>query len=628
MSTVPKICRLEVSNFGCIGSEKIALDIDKIVILVGPNNAGKSTILRAYEAVTDGLKLSIEDFHNKTVDVNHLPEIIVHSIVTNENKPGDKWCDPIEGSDNFLVKEKWKWMNINSDPIRVGYNINANRWTEPSDEETMPWGVNNVAKSRRPKPHRVNTFDDPDVQTKAITSLLKNLLEDGIKTIKQHDEDEFSKYEKLVDELRELRNSSKQLQSENINALEQEANQIIGQIFPSHSLKIYSPESTAPIKIDLLGDEFLLEMGPTDGTTFPLEKQGSGSRRTALWTILKLLADKGVAAKPASSKAKTYHEKLGPNIAHVLLLDEPEVSLHPQATALARDVLYSLPDNENWQIMIATHSPSFIDLTKDHTTIIRVDKNSDNNIKTTTLFRPDKAQLDNNDKENLKLINLFDSHISEAFFGGRIMIVEGDTEYSAFNYIKQIEKSRNNFEYQDLNIIRARGKVTVASMMKVLNHFGVKYYVLHDTDTPLIISKRKNKKLSTPDLIVYETFESVNPAWTNNNKILANQSENSRVIASIINFEEAYFDETIGSEKPDNCIKHMKEEDDLYNKIKNLLDGILEIEGSSLPTGALVWSKLEDIAEAVTTRLTAVQITNSVTPTEIETNAMTQGTAS
>ena len=89
--------------------------------------------------------------------------------------------------------------------------------------------------------------------------------------------------------------------------------------------------------------------------------------------------------------------------------------------------------------MVATHSPSFIDLTKDHTTIIRVEKSLDDNIQTTTLFKPESAQLDEDDKENLKLINLFDSHISEAFFGGKVLIVEGDKEYSAFNYIKSKE---------------------------------------------------------------------------------------------------------------------------------------------------------------------------------------------
>ncbi|TOC11855.1 hypothetical protein CGJ90_24685, partial [Vibrio parahaemolyticus] len=72
----------------------------------------------------------------------------------------------------------------------------------------------------------------------------------------------------------------------------------------------------------------------------------------------------------------------------------------------------------------------------------------------------------------------------------------GDTEYSAFNYIKAKELSEGNNDYHDLNIIRARGKVTVASMMKVLNHFKNKYYVLHDTDVQTCISKRKNKEKS------------------------------------------------------------------------------------------------------------------------------------
>ena len=188
------------------------------------------------------------------------------------------------------------------------------------------------------------------------------------------------------------------------------------------------------------------------------------------------------------------------------MLDEPEVSLHPTAISNARDVLYSLPDSDNWQVMIATHSPNFIDLTKDHTTVIRVDKDISNDIQATTLYRPDHVKLDKDDKKNLKLMNLFDSHISQAFFGGRTLIVEGDTEYSAFNYIKANELSLGNDKYHDLNIIRARGKVTVASMMKVLNHFKNKYYVLHDTDTQECISKRFNKAKSINGNKFYDTF--------------------------------------------------------------------------------------------------------------------------
>lgn len=595
----PKIQKLKIKNFGCIGPLGVSIDIDKIVVLVGANNAGKSTILRAFEVVADCLRLEQDDFHNRQVVTDNFPEIEIHSVVTQENKPGDEWCHPIsEGS--WLVKEKWEWSGINVDPRRVGFNVANSRWAQAGDAELMPWGTNNVAKSRRPKPHRVNTFDDPEIQAKAITSLLKSLLENDIKNLKANDTDESSRYDAIIASLRALRSDSKQIQNAGIADIQTQANLILEQIFPNYAMKVIAPESTAPISIDLLGDEFGLEMGSVGGESFPLEKQGSGAQRTALWTILKLLADKGIKAKPAGKTAKTFHEPVGPNTAHILLIDEPEVSLHPRAIQAARDVLYSLPDNENWQVMITTHSPSFIDLTKDHTTIIRAEKDTNNNIGATTLYRPELVQLDEDDKENLKLINLFDSHISEAFFGGKILVVEGDTEYAAFNYVKNRELAAGFNRYHDLNIIRARGKVTVASMMKVLNHFKTKYFVLHDTDRQTTKSKVKDRSASTNENVVYRTITITNPAWTNNQKIMDQMSEHSRVIASIVNFEEAYFSEVVESDKPENYINHLKSDENSYAIIKQLLDGVLEIDQAQLPEGAIQWSTIEEINNHVT----------------------------
>lgn len=344
-------------------------------------------------------------------------------------------------------------------------------------------------------------------------------------------------------------------------------------------------------------------MGSISGEKFPLEKQGSGSRRTALWTILKLLADKGIKAKKGN---KAQHEELGANTSHILLLDEPEVSLHPLAIANARDVLYELPDSDNWQIMIATHSPNFIDLTKDNTTVMRVEKSSCNEIETTTLFSPEQTQLDAIDKENLKLINLFDSHISHAFFGGKILIVEGDTEYAAFNYIRDNESKNGNQVYDDLNIIRARGKVTVASMMKVLNHFKNTYYVLHDSDTPTCKSRRLNKEQSTLKNKVYEIIEITNPAWTNNIKISDQMGDNCKVISSIINFEHAYFSEIISTNKPEHCISKIKSAPEKYDLIKQLLDALLDLNEAVLPEGAVHWSDISEL-EALIPEVTLLE---------------------
>ena len=119
-----------------------------------------------------------------------------------------------------------------------------------------------------------------------------------------------------------------------------------------------------------------------------------------------------------------------------MLIDEPEICLHPNAIRDACRVLYDLPNSGNWQVMVTTHSPIFIDFSRDNTTIVKVEKNAAGAIQGTTVFRPDTVQLDADDKRNLKLLNLCDPYVAEFFFGGKVIVVEGDTEYTAFNYIK------------------------------------------------------------------------------------------------------------------------------------------------------------------------------------------------
>jgi putative ATP-dependent endonuclease of OLD family len=145
-------------------------------------------------------------------------------------------------------------------------------------------------------------------------------------------------------------------------------------------------------------------------------------------------------------------------------------------------------------------------------------------------------------------------------------------------------------------------------MMKVLNHFKNKYYVLHDTDVQTCLSKRKNNELSVDGALVYDSFIMVNPAWTNNTKISDQMGDDSRVIASVINFEDAYFSETISSDKPENCINNLRTDEAKYQLIKKLLDGILEVDEVDLPPGAIAWQDITELADAVTLRLNSVTV--------------------
>ncbi|WP_462174330.1 ATP-dependent nuclease [Pseudoalteromonas xiamenensis] len=398
----PRLHKLIIQNFRSIGSEKVEIELDDIVVLVGPNNVGKSSILRAYETVMshgskDG-KLTINDFPNGQVDAGNLPTIELHTIVFND-APGDRWLDPTAAGE-WLIREKWTWDSPNKDPKRQGFDVQKNDW-----DDQVPWGAPNVANSRRPLPHRIDAFATPDKQAAEITKLITSLLKEKLSEIKSDPEQEKSDYELVLDKIKDLQTKVVQATEDEIKVIENEISDYLGKLFPKHKIKFDAkPEADLESAYQPFKSTADLLMGPENGYFSSIEHQGSGARRTLLWATLKYLSES--------------QDKKGSR-PHVLLLDEPEICLHPSAIREARTVLYELPASGNWQVMITSHSPIFIDLSKDNTTIIRVFRESDSEVKSTTLYRPERAKLDDDDKKNLKLMNICDPYVHEFFFGGR-----------------------------------------------------------------------------------------------------------------------------------------------------------------------------------------------------------------
>ncbi|WPS87820.1 AAA family ATPase [Brevibacillus halotolerans] len=572
-SSQPKLCRMIIKNFRCIGKQPVTIDLDDIVVLVGPNNAGKSSILKAYEVVmSHGSKkchLTEADFPNGVVDSNNLPEIEIHTIVNGDTSPAIRWVERDGETGNALVRERWIWNSPNAEPKRQGFDVEKKDW-----DDQVPWGAPNVAKEKRPQPHMVEAFAQPNEQEKQIVDLLTAIVKERIKGLQQQtttDGECETEYSKLLAQLTDLRKKILDESKTEIESIENELSGAISDIFPGYVVK-FDPRVDENIENDvsLFKNPAKLLMGPEVGYQSAIEKQGSGARRTLLWSALRLIAQAESAKKVGSTRP------------HVLLLDEPELCLHPNAVREACKVLYDLPTKGNWQVMVTTHSPSFIDVSRDNTTIVRVERSDQGEIFGTTVFRPEKVQLDDNDRENLKLLNLFDPHVAEFFFGGQSIIVEGDTEYTAFKYII----SRNTERYKNVHIIRARGKATIVSLCKILNHFGSGYSVLHDSDFPRTSDgKRKN------------------PAWSQNNAILNTLKasltpEKVRLVASIPHFEGAYFNQYISSGKPYNALIQLQNNPDAYRLVENLLNCLLDFTIDT-PVGSVVWNEEDQLLPIV-----------------------------
>ncbi|SEM70895.1 AAA ATPase domain-containing protein [Syntrophus gentianae] len=178
----PRLVKMIIKNFRCIGSTPVEIDLDDIVVLVGPNNVGKSSVLKAYEVImsegsTAG-QLALDDFPASTINTDALPEIELHTIVY-DNSPGPEWVQTTASGEK-LVRELWRWLAPGA-PVRRGYNVEKARWASDEDKEKMPWGAAGVANARRPQPHRVDAFASPDTQAGEIIKLLMTAITDRVK---------------------------------------------------------------------------------------------------------------------------------------------------------------------------------------------------------------------------------------------------------------------------------------------------------------------------------------------------------------------------------------------------------------------------------------------------------------
>lgn len=567
-----KMRSLTVRNFRCIGPKGVKVDLDDIVVLVGPNNSGKSSILRAYEiAMSEGSnagKIKMEDFPEGKVSESNPVEIEIVTEVISGN-PGKQWLGGLDGSEvessaSKYVKERWVWVKEGKG-TRQGWNVHSQSW-----DDKKPWGWAGVANARRPAVHPVRAFDPPESQSKQIHELLRSALMESAKKVSK---DGVNLYEKLIKDIGEFQKIVLGEDNSAIESAESALNQIVSSIFLDHTVEYIQPADAPEDVFRIFAQGGKLTMGHKDGHRSDLESQGSGARRTMLWATLKYIKD-------------TTQEG---NKSNVLLIDEPELCLHPSAVRDACNVLYELASKDGWQIMLTTHSPVFIDLSRDNTTIVRVERKDVGEIIGTTLYRPESARLTKDDKSNFKIMTSYDPYVGEFFFGGRIVVVEGDTEYAAFKMLASEFK-----ELSDVHIIRARGKATIASMAKVLNQFGASYSIIHDSDTPK--AKRKNRSTG-------EVVEINNPAWSANEKILSEvegrlKSNTVRLVASIINFEHAFFDTSLTSEKPYSAVSAMREDRERKEIIKKLLDALLD-HSKPLPSGCLDWSDINQLHSAV-----------------------------
>lgn len=512
-----KLAELIIENFRGIGSDGIKIKIDNIIALIGKNNAGKTTVLSAYEAfASTGAALQLKDFYKE--DINNKPIITGIFVDVNEGELAKKWIhDDEEFGYKNCIKAQYRWYNPDFNGEKYSYNPKTNKY-----EKGGMGGFDSILTSKIPTPLKISPLDDP-------SDLEKKILEILIDAIKQDTKKDNSKVQKLLNDIKKLAQDVQTEISEELNNSCTMVSEEMMKVFPEATIIEIEPQASKIEPDKLIGTGSFIRLGSSERHLAPLSNHGTGLQRAFLWSALKMLAETG--------RHKVKKKAVDAGTQKILLLEEPEAFLHPSAIRSAMESLYKIAEHADWQIMISTHSPVFIDLTKDHTTIIRIEKNQDTNHEIHT-FSTDDVEFTSNEKDNLKMLSYCNPYFNEFFFSSHNLLVEGETEVTVVKSLMQLGK----IEKDCVHVINCLGKANIATVSKILNHFKVNYSILHDADSPN--AKRKNGNYI------------VNAMWTMNQKIVdeieIGKKKGLRIksFISIPNFEGEYFEGSTSNSKP------------------------------------------------------------------------------
>jgi putative ATP-dependent endonuclease of OLD family len=614
-----KLVSLRIRNIGCIGPKGLEVELDDIVCLVGCNNTGKSTVLRAYELAQGNKELTDADRCQWT-PVGDFPEVElwVH-IPDGTMNVDDKW--KIKTGDLKLVRSRWQWKGIDQKPIRETWDPEANAGNGEWAEGEKAGGADNVFKSRLPQPLRVSSLGDAIAEHEQLLKLIIDPIASELKTLQQT---AGTPLQAAIQQLINAVNDPVQQYQQAIDDVRLRVEKSFSGVFPDLAVQIR-------VRMDSFTVDATKELTASSGVRFiqgesetGIKQQGTGSRRALFWTLLqvrnllvrerklKLERDKQAtdrtktiaeinakiekernSQKPSEKKllklqadleeaeqAKDAPEEEASLPGHILLIDEPENALHPLAVRAAREHLYSLARDPNWQVMLSTHSPYFIDPLEDNTTILRLEREGKNT--TPRTYRTATAQFSADDRTCLRALLQLDISLAEMFFGSYPIVVEGDTETAAFFAALVPDPDAPPFI-----LVPARGKALIPPLIRLLTHFKIDFGVLHDTDGPMLSVERKNS------------------AWTVNrtiaDAIVAARARgvNVRHRVSVPDFERRLGGLEQSRDKPILAYRKILGSEDIKNQVCELFRELVE-SGQHQPTANLVPSATsEQIVESL-----------------------------
>ena len=455
-----KLAELKVENFRSIKSEKF--DISDYTPLVGYNNAGKTNILEAIKWVLQKSTLKLNDFNNPEIPVVVTAKIdgITDELLANLNQGHRNRIEPFLDNETIWIRRTQPLPFSTAAQVRLEvFNPQVGEMEE--EWQPNPAGIDNAIKALFPDPIHIGAMEnsEEDVSKFKTSSTIGKLLSEIIGPIEEQDGEQVRN---ALKGLKDILDADGRHRAPELTSFDEQVNGKLDAFFPDISIKVHVPTPELKevfTKGTIQGYENQNEIG-TDVSVL-----GHGAQRSIQMTLIRHLADLKLNAEERTTTT-------------ILLIDEPELYLHPQAIEILRESLKTL-SKQGYQIIFSTHSP-FMITEKDVANTILVRKNQQLGTHKRNSLKSAIPTVERNAQHQLTLMFTL-SNSSNILFSERIILTEGKTENILLPFLVN-KISNRTLALNKCALVQQGGSGNTKKSMLVLNTMDLPCKAIVDLD--------------------------------------------------------------------------------------------------------------------------------------------------
>lgn len=447
-----KIKKLHIEKFRAI--LRCDIEFKDIMAIVGENNSGKTTILKALNAFFNFEEeeyFFVKNMHQFAVRNNTKIEIVFKDVPYNE-----LYNEYVQNTE-LVMGMKYEYKN-HKRTLYIRHNHNE----IPAKKEVLDNIKQNICYLYIPA-----TRGDRELMWGENSLFSKLIIEFSKRYTSSRDT--VSKY---------VQNAASKLHSSILEKIERQ----LENLFPINENYKFDIQYRDRIDFNLLLDNLVLSTCER-GTSYPIQQYGSGIKSLTIIAIFRTLAAMN-------------------NINIILGIEEPETNLHPQ---MQKQFIAALKDGKmenEVQLVMATHSTVIVDeLSHEDIVLVRREYNNSRNRYTSVVTQIRQGFFQNAGLLEFNYQQFFGYRNSDFFFSKYVIVTESKTDSQV---IRHLISKELGWRMSYISMIDLNGVTGLQYPYFLLKELKIPFSVVVDRDffTPYLhdeLERSRNAQTGFPE---------------------------------------------------------------------------------------------------------------------------------